>query len=83
MPSERVQRNVDQLLDEAQRARNDRDWALVQDLVRQVLRLDPKNGNALDYLAAAERDPRGATGAAGSVAEPLLRGDESITDPAP
>ena len=56
MASERVQRQIDRLLDEAEAAIAISDWAAVGDRARNVLRLDPDNSDALSYLAAAERD---------------------------
>src|SRR5262249_38053534 len=56
MPSERVQRRVDALLDEADAAVGARNWDLVRDLCDAVLRLDPGNEDALAFLAAAGRD---------------------------
>ncbi|MCI0867962.1 MAG: serine/threonine protein kinase, partial [Chloroflexi bacterium] len=56
MASERVQRQIDRLLDEAEAAIAVSDWATVGDRARNVLRLDPENSDARSYLAAAERD---------------------------
>ena len=56
MPSERIQRQIDRLLDEADEAVVKQDWTTVGDRARSVLRLDPENQDALSYLAAAERD---------------------------
>ena len=56
MASERVQRQIDRLLDEAEEAITSQDWTTVGDRARSVLRLDPGNQDALSYLAAAERD---------------------------
>ena len=59
MVSDRVQRQIDRLLDEAEAAISVSDWATVGDRARNVLRLDPENSDALSYLAAAERDTDG------------------------
>ena len=56
MPSERVQRQIDRLLDETEEAISSQDWNLVAERARSVLRLDPENQDAVSYLAAAERD---------------------------
>ena len=56
MASERVQRQIDRLLDEAESAITNQDWSTVGDRARSALRLDPGNQDALSYLAAAERD---------------------------
>jgi len=54
MPSERIQRRIDQLLDEADEALGRKDWAAVLAVCRQVLGLDAVNTDAAAYLAAAE-----------------------------
>src|SRR5437899_1784510 len=56
MPSERVQRQIDRLLDQAEAAIERGDWALVRDRAGAVLRLDAGNEDALAYLAASD-DP--------------------------
>ena len=56
MASDRIQRQIDRLLDEVEEAIGQRDWAAVRDTAEAVLRLDPSNATALAYLAAAERD---------------------------
>ena len=55
MPSERVQRQIDRLLDEAEQASAERNWALVRERCEHVLTFDPENEDALALLAAAER----------------------------
>ena len=55
MPTERVQRRIDSLLDEADAAIADRDWELVRARCEAVLALDPGNGDANAYLEAADR----------------------------
>ena len=55
MPSERVQRQIDRLLDEAEQAITNEDWTTVASRVRSVLAIDPENGDAVAYLAAVER----------------------------
>src|SRR5436309_785863 len=55
MPSERMQRQIDRLLDEAEAAIAARDWALVAARADAVLTLDPDNGDARAYREAAER----------------------------
>ena len=56
MPSERVTRHIERLLDDLDLALEARDWAKVRDLASDVLRLEPENQDALAFLAAAERD---------------------------
>jgi tetratricopeptide (TPR) repeat protein len=55
MPSERVQRRIDRLLDAAEQAMDQRDWARAETLARDVLNLDPDNADALTFLSALER----------------------------
>jgi hypothetical protein len=55
MPSERVQRHIERLLDEADQAITAHDWALVQTLAREVLSLDPDNADGAGFLASAQR----------------------------
>src|SRR5438105_1031606 len=55
MPGERIQRQIDRLLDEADAAATSGDWAQVQALCRRVRTFDPANEDASGYLAAAER----------------------------
>jgi len=64
MPSERIQRRIDQLLDRAEAAWDAGDWTLAAELCRQVVTLDGENVDALPLLALAER---GLSGAADSV----------------
>jgi hypothetical protein len=56
MTSERVQRQIDRLLDEAEAALAAGDWQTVQTRAEAVLRLDPDNADATTYLRAATRD---------------------------
>ncbi len=55
MPSERIQRRIDQMLDEADQAIATSAWDTVRDRARNVLALDPTNPDARHYLGAAER----------------------------
>ena len=55
MASERVQRQIDRLLDEAEEAISNSKWTLVHDRAQNALALDPGNSDGLAYLAAAER----------------------------
>jgi hypothetical protein len=54
MPSERVQRRIDRLLDEAEQALDAQQWALAQSHARQVLAVDAANEDAGAFLATAE-----------------------------
>ena len=55
MPSERIQRQIERFLDEAEEAAARSDWEAVNDRAQNVLALDPENSDALTYLSAAER----------------------------
>ena len=55
MASERIQRRIDILLDEADQAVAQTDWTVVRDRAQNVLALDPNNGDAITFLAAADR----------------------------
>jgi len=59
MPSEREQRQIDRILDEAEAAIARSDWPEVRRLAGDALRLDPANEDASSFLAAAERDEGG------------------------
>ncbi|MBI5948988.1 MAG: protein kinase [Chloroflexi bacterium] len=73
MVSERIQRRIDALLDEAEEAFAQRDWARLRDLADDVLKLDPENADALVFGDAAIKGldvpTAGATGA-GTVPQP-------------
>jgi class 3 adenylate cyclase len=56
MPSERIQRRIDRLLDEAEAAADQDDWHEVRRLSDQVLRLDHENEDARTFLEAADHD---------------------------
>jgi class 3 adenylate cyclase/Cdc6-like AAA superfamily ATPase len=66
LPSERIQRQIDRLLDETEAALVEHDWARVRTLAGDVLRLDPDNADARAFLAAAERDGGGGESASPS-----------------
>jgi class 3 adenylate cyclase/Cdc6-like AAA superfamily ATPase len=68
MPSERVQRQIDRLLDEAEAAIARLDWDSVRDRSNAVLALDPGNADARTFLDAAVR--AGAEQAASPAAAP-------------
>ena len=63
MATERLQRRVEILLDEAEEAIAKSDWELVRDRAKNVLALDPNNPDAHALVAASERalDASGAT----------------------
>ncbi len=55
MASERMQRRIERLLDEADDAIARFDWEAVKDGAEAVLALDPDNADGLALLAAVER----------------------------
>ena len=55
MASERVQRQIDRLLDEAEQASESEDWETVRNRAGRVLAFDPENADAQVFLAAADR----------------------------
>ena len=55
MPSERVQRQIDRLLDQAEEALGFNDWTKAVEICRAVLELDGENGDANSFLRAAEK----------------------------
>jgi class 3 adenylate cyclase/tetratricopeptide (TPR) repeat protein len=77
MPSERVQRQIDRLLDEAEAAIACLDWDAVRARSNAVLALDPGNADARTFLDAAVR--AGAEQAASPGAVPAA----APTPPAP
>jgi hypothetical protein len=70
MPSERVQRQIDRLLDEAEAAAAQQQWALVRRHAEHALTFDPENADAQDLLRAAAR---GLQSQEASVASPPAR----------
>ena len=75
MASERIQRRIESLLDEADQAIAKEDWPIVASRVRSVLAIDPANSDAVAYLAAAERALGGST--------PPTNIDPTTTTPTP
>jgi thioredoxin-like negative regulator of GroEL len=55
MASDRIQRQLDRLLDEAEEAMANDDWATVSSRAKAVLAIDPDNRDGQVYLAASER----------------------------
>ena len=55
MASERVQRRIDRLLDQAEEAMDSLNWDAARDYTHAVLGLDPGNADALAYLDSALR----------------------------
>jgi hypothetical protein len=76
MPSERVQRQIDRLLDEAEAAVRELNWTVVRDRARAVLAFDSDNVDAKAFLEAAQKglgaspaDARGGVAGPSSMAE--------------
>ena len=55
MASERIQRRIDRLLDEADEAIGQGDWESARDTAQRVLTIDPGNDDAQAFLGIAER----------------------------
>ena len=54
MASERIQRRIDILPEEAAQAVAQPDWSVVRDRAQNVLALDPDDSDTLTFLATAE-----------------------------
>jgi tetratricopeptide (TPR) repeat protein len=78
--SERVQRQIDRLLDEAEEAAGRKAWDVVRDRSAHVLTFDPESGDALALLSAAERGLAQLAGSAPTVSTPRgpLSGETSV-----
>ena len=61
MASERVQRQIDRLLDEVEEAISQFDWERVRQCAQAVLAIDPENADGLTFLATAERALSGSS----------------------
>ena len=59
MPSERIQRQTDRLLDEAEAGVAQQEWNVVRERALHVLTIDPENEDARAFLAIAERGRAG------------------------
>ena len=79
MPSERVQRRIDRLLDQIDEAEAAGDWQTVSDLSQDVLDSDPYNEEAQVYLKAAQRRVGAATATAEPITEPTGPAKETDT----
>ncbi len=58
MPSERVQRRIESLLDQAEEASESRDWKTVLELTAGVLDADPEHEDALTFRGMADASMR-------------------------
>ncbi|MSQ15719.1 MAG: hypothetical protein EXR50_07650, partial [Dehalococcoidia bacterium] len=81
MPNERIQRQIDKLLDGAEDAAGQGEWSTVRNLVQRVLVLDQENEDAAALLAAAERGLAGSQNVASSPEPPA--GPDFAPEPAP
>ena len=57
MVSERIHRQIERLLDEAEQTVESGQWDVVRARAETISALDPKNADALTFSAAAERSP--------------------------
>ena len=73
MPSERVQRQIDRLLDEAEAAMRTLDWATVRARTDAVLAIEPENEDARTFLDAADRAEPSAQPASSQTSAPRPR----------
>ena len=63
MPSERLQRQIDLLLDQAEAAIASRDWSVVGEAAHAVLGIDPGNVDALGFISMADSAEAARAGA--------------------
>ncbi|GEM_PF-3441560 len=73
MPSERIQRQLDRLLGEADVALREHNWTVVRERARTALTLDPDNRDAAGYITVADRARAPGSGVQGAG----HRGDEA------
>ncbi len=59
MASERIQRRIDLLLDEADQALADGDWPVVRDRSSKVLALEPDNADAATFTSPPRSGHKG------------------------
>ena len=55
MASERIQRQIDRILGEAEEPSGQQDWELILEKARHILTFDPDNSEERAFLAVAER----------------------------
>ena len=70
MPSERVQRQIDRLLDQVEEAVNRDAWDEVTEKASRVLDVDPDNSDALAFSARAGGDAAGENSNRGDGSSP-------------
>jgi hypothetical protein len=66
MPSERLQRRIDDLLDQTEEAVKATEWSRTQELTAGILEVDPDNEDALSFRRMAEASQRESGSAAPS-----------------
>ena len=59
MASDRIQRQIERFLDEAEDAVAHGDWGTAKDCAEKVLAFDPENSDGLAFLSAAARSLSG------------------------
>ncbi len=81
MPSERIQRRIDRLLDTAEEAADRKDWPAAAEAAREALSLDAENDDAKALLGAAESMLPGARQlpASGDRAAAAERSEAAVT----
>ena len=72
MPSDRIQRQIDRLLDEAEAASARVDWTVVKEHAELVQTIDPGNPDAEEFPTAAERGISGASRSRSATSAPTL-----------
>ncbi len=81
MASDRVKRQIDSLLDDAESAIKQLDWKVVRDRAEAVLAIDPENPDGRTYLTTAERAMGGAAPEPTGQPETLLPATAPIATP--
>ena len=82
MASDRFQRQIERLLDEAESAVFQFDWEKVRQCAQSVLAIDPDNSDGLTFLTNAERALGGATPSASEPTSPAPAVSTPTTSPA-
>jgi hypothetical protein len=75
MTSDRVQRRIDGLLDQAEEAVDARDWNAANEIALSVLAVDPENGDALAFQAMAAPHVGGGVTDSSVIGPPLPAGE--------
>ena len=83
MPSERIQRQIDQHLDAAEQAGLGLNWNLAREHAQAALALDPQNEDALAFLAVAGRALAGTATTLAQDARPEASPGTPTPEPTP